>query len=236
MRHDKKRIAAKQVLNRTVALLALAVSLTTLPAASQPPAREILDRVRLQQSQQQLDLQGQLRSDGTVLPFRITQTGPVIRYTFANPPETVQLKLEEDGARLDLVLLNSTKKFAASRLDEKIGGTAVTYGDLALKFLYWPNPEMLGADTIRSRMCWKLRLTAPTNDAAYKTVLLWVDQESGALMRMEGYDLKNLLVKRFEVVSAQKIEGRWFLKQMRIEEIEPGTEKVRTRSYLEIKK
>ena len=236
VRHDKKRTAAKQVLNRTVALLALAVSLTTLPAASQPPAREILDRVRLQQSQQQLDLQGQLRSDGTVLPFRITQTGPVIRYTFANPPETVQLKLEEDGARLDLVLLNSTKKFAASRLDEKIGGTAVTYGDLALKFLYWPNPEMLGADTIRSRMCWKLRLTAPTNDAAYKTVLLWVDQESGALMRMEGYDLKNLLVKRFEVVSAQKIEGRWFLKQMRIEEIEPGTEKVRTRSYLEIKK
>jgi hypothetical protein len=236
VRHDKKRTAAKQVLNRTVALLALAVSLTTLPAASQPPAREILDRVRLQQSQQQLDLQGQLRSDGTVLPFRITQTGPVIRYTFANPPETVQLKLEEDGARLDLVLLNSTKKFAASRLDEKIGGTAVTYGDLALKFLYWPNPEMLGADTIRSRMCWKLRLTAPTNDAAYKTVLLWVDQESGALMRMEGYDLKNLLVKRFEVVSAQKIEGRWFLKQMRIEDIEPGTEKVRTRSYLEIKK
>ncbi|MDQ3546667.1 MAG: outer membrane lipoprotein-sorting protein [Verrucomicrobiota bacterium] len=236
VRHDKKRTAAKQVLNRTVVLLALTVSLTSLSAASQPPAREILDRVRLQQSQQQLDLQGQLRSDGTVLPFRITQTGPVIRYTFANPPETVQLKLEEDGARLDLVLLNSTKKFAASRLDEKIGGTAVTYGDLALKFLYWPNPEMLGADTIRSRMCWKLRLTAPTNDAAYKTVLLWVDQESGALMRMEGYDLKNLLVKRFEVVSAQKIEGRWFLKQMRIEEIAPGTDKVQNRSYLEIKK
>ncbi len=236
MRHDKKRTAAKQVLNRIGALLALAVSLTTLRAASPPPAREILDRVRLQQSQQQLDLQGQLRSDGNVLPFRITQTGPVIRYTFANPPETVQLKLEDDGARLELVFLNSTKKFAASRLNEKIGGTAVTYGDLALKFLYWPNPEVLSADTIRSRMCWKLRLTAPSNDAAYKTVLLWVDQESGALMRMEGYDLKNLLVKRFEVVSAQKIEGRWFLKQMRIEEIEPGTEKVRTRSYLEIKK
>ena len=95
---------------------------------------------------------------------------------------------------------------------------------------------MLGADTIRTRNCWKLRLTAPTNDAPYKTVLLWVDKESGALMRMEGYDQKNLLVKRFEVVSAQKIEGRWFLKQMRIEEIEPGTDKVRIRSYLEIKK
>ncbi len=236
MRHDKKRTGAKQVLNRSGLLLLLLLPLTTLRAAPQPAAREILDRVRLQQSQQQLDLQGQLRSDGTVLPFRITQTGPVIRYTFANPPETVQLRLENEGSRLDLVFLNSTKKFSASRLDEKIGGTAVTYGDLALKFLYWPNAEVLTADTIRSRMCWKLRLTAPSNDAAYKTVLLWVDQESGALMRMEGYDQKNLLVKRFEVVSAQKIDGRWFLKQMRIEEIEPGTDKVRLRSYLEIKK
>jgi hypothetical protein len=67
-------------------------------------------------------------------------------------------------------------------------------------------------------------------------VLLWVDQESGALMRMEGYDGEGRLTKRFEVVSAQKIEGRWFLKQMRIEEMEPGTGKVQSRSYLEIKK
>jgi len=38
------------------------------------------------------------------------------------------------------------------------------------------------------------------------------------------------------VVSAQKIEGRWFLKQMRVEAMEPGTNKVQSRSYLEIKK
>jgi hypothetical protein len=205
-------------------------------ARATPSAQEILDQVRLQQSQQQLDLQGQLRSEATVVPFRITQTGPVIRYTFANPPEVVQLRLGENGAQLDLVLLNSTKKFSASRLDERIGGTAVTYGDLALKFLYWPNAEVLGADTLRSRNCWKLRLTAPSKDAQYATVLLWVDKESGALLRMEGYDQNNRLVKRFEVVSAQKIEGRWFLKQMRIEEMEPGTNKVQSRSYLEIKK
>ena len=205
-------------------------------ADAPPPAREILDQVRLQQSQQQLDLQGQLRSDATVIPFRITQTGPVIRYTFTNPAEVVQLRLGEDGARLDLVLQNSTKKFSSSRLDERIGGTAVTYGDLALKFLYWPDAQVIGADTLRTRNCWKLRLAAPSKDAPYATVLLWVDTESGALMRMEGYDWKGQLKKRFEVVSAQKIEGRWFLKQMRIEEMEPGTNKVRSRSYLEIKK
>ena len=220
----------------TAILIGIFLATMAIGADAPPPAREILDQVRLQQSQQQLDLQGQLRSDATVIPFRITQTGPVIRYTFTNPAQVVQLRLGEDGARLDLVLQNSTKKFSSSRLDERIGGTAVTYGDLALKFLYWPDAQVIGADTLRTRNCWKLRLAGPSKDAPYATVLLWVDKESGALMRMEGYDGKGQLKKRFEVVSAQKIEGRWFLKQMRIEEMEPGASKVRSRSYLEIKK
>jgi outer membrane lipoprotein-sorting protein len=204
--------------------------------AEAPSAQEILDQVRLQQSQQQLDLQGQLRSDATVIPFRITQTGPVIRYTFTSPPEVLQLRLGEKSSSLDLVLANSTKKFATSRLDEKIGGTVVTYGDLALKFLYWPRTEILGEEIIRTRDCWKLRLQPPSRNAQYSTVLLWVDKEGGALMRIEGYDWQGRIIKRFEVVSAQKIEGRWFLKQMRIEDLQPGTNIVRARSYLEIKK
>jgi hypothetical protein len=209
---------------------------TMLRADAPPTAQEILEQVRLQQSQQQLDLQGQLRSGATVIPFRITQTGPVIRYTFASPPEVIQLRLGEKSSSLDLVLQNSTKKFATSRLDDKIGGTAVTYGDLALKFLYWPRTELLGEEIIRTRDCWKLRLQPPSRDAQYSNVLLWVDKDSGALMRIEAYDWQGRITKRFEVVSAQKIEGRWFLKQMRIEELQPGSNIVRARSYLEIKK
>ena len=241
VRHDKKRLAAKQVIKRRLSLIFffaffLCGRSTATAAAPSPSAKQILDQVRLQQSVQQLDLQGQLRSGATIIPFRITQTGPVIRYTFANPPEVLQLRLGEDGTRLDLVTENSTKKFAASRLEEKIGGTGVTYGDLALKFLYWPNAEVASAESIRTRDCWKLRLQAPSRDSPYGTVLLWVDKESGAMMRLEGYDKSGQLAKRFEVISAQKIEGRWFLKQMRIEEMQSGTNKVQSRTYLEIKK
>jgi len=220
---------------RIIILIGIFAAVTARGQAP-PSAKEILDQVRLQQSGQQLDLQGQLRSDATVIPFRITQTGPVIRYTFANPSEVVQLRLGDNGSRLDLVNENSTKKFAASRLDDKIGGTGITYGDLALKFLYWPDAQVVGADTLRTRNCWKLRLTAPEKDSPYRSILLWVDKESGAIMRMEAYDSKGTLSKRFEVVSAQKIDGRWFLKQMRVEEMEPGSNKVKSRSYLEIKK
>lgn len=236
VRHDKKRAVAKQAINAVLLFLVLSGSLTNADTETPPPAQEILDQVRFQQAQQQLDLQGQLRTDANVIPFRLTQTGPLVRYTFANPPEILQLRLGENGSRLDLVTENSTKKFPGSRLDENIGKTGVTYGDLALKFLYWPNAQVIGADTIRTRNCWKLRLPAPGKDAQYSSILLWVDKESGAIMRMEAYDQGSQLVKRFEVVSAQKIEGRWFLKQMRIETLQPGSAKVTSRTYLEIKK
>jgi hypothetical protein len=55
-------------------------------------------------------------------------------------------------------------------------------------------------------------------------------------MKMEAYDWNAKLLKRFEVVSGQKIEGRWFLKELRIEELDPGTGKVKTRTYIDIKK
>jgi negative regulator of sigma E activity len=77
---------------------------------------------------------------------------------------------------------------------------------------------------------------AASHDSQYWNVLVWVDKTSGALMRMEGYDWDGKLAKRFEVVSAQKIDNRWFLKQMRVEELLPGTNKVQSRTYLEIKK
>lgn len=199
-------------------------------------AEQILAQVRLQQSQQELDLHGQLRSDATVIPFRLTQTGPLIRYTFANPPEVLQLQLGANGSRLDVIKNDATKSVAPSRLKEKIGGTGVTYGDLSLSFLYWPDPQVISWDTIRTRACWKLRLHPPSKEAQYSTVVLWVDQGSGAIMRMEGYDWNNRLTKKFEVVSAQKIDDRWFLKQMRIEEMQPGSNRVESRSYLEINK
>ena len=115
-------------------------------------------------------------------------------------------------------------------------GTAVTYEDLALKFLYWPNARVTGENSISLRNCWKLELKAPNRQSQYSNVWLWVDKEGGALMKLEGYDWNGKLAKRFTVVSGQKIEDRWFLKQMRIEEFDPATGKQRARTYLEIMK
>ena len=201
-----------------------------------PSAKDILDSVRMIETQQQIDLQGQLRENDIVVPFRLTQNGPLIRYSFTNPDEALQLRLGEKSSRLDLITGAETEKFTASKLKQKIRGTGVTYEDLAFKFLYWPAARVVGEENVRTRNCWKLQLRAPSRESQYSNVLLWVDKASGALMRMEGYDWNAQLAKRFEVVSAQKIDNRWFLKQMRIEEFQPGTNHVQSRTYLEIKK
>ena len=221
----------------TARFFALALTLTPLAHGEPvPSAQEILASVRMLETRQQMDLHGQLRDNETVIPFRLIQTGPIIRYSFTNLAEQLQLRLGENSSRLDVVTDTGTEKLAASKLDQKIGGTGVTYEDLALKFLYWPNARVLGQENIRTRNCWKLQLRAPSRESQYSNVLLWIDKTSGALMRLEGYDWNGQLTKRFEVVSAQKIDNRWFLKQMRIEELQPGTNKVQSRTYLEIKK
>jgi hypothetical protein len=200
-----------------------------------PSAREILDGVRARQAQQQVDLQGQLRQEATIVPFELVEDGPFVRYIFSNPPETLQLQIGESESRLELITRSGAEKITPADFDQKVRGTDVTYEDLALKFLYWPNAQVIGTDELRTRSCWKLQVRAPNQHSQYGTMMVWVDKNGGALMRMEGYNPAGQLIRRFEVVAAQKIENRWFLKRMRIEQFQPGTKHVQSRTYLEIK-
>ncbi|HEX4629740.1 MAG TPA: outer membrane lipoprotein-sorting protein [Chthoniobacterales bacterium] len=205
-------------------------------AASAPSAKEILESVRLQQAKQQLELQGQLREGPVVIPFRLTQTGPIIRYSFTKPDEALQLRLGDNDSRLEEITGDKLEKISPAQFDHKVRNTAVTYEDLSLRFLYWPNAKVIGDDTIQMVDCWMLELRAPPRQSQYGTVRLWVQKNGAAIMKVEGYDANGKLAKRFMVVSGQKIEGRWFLKQMRIEEMDASTGKVKARTYLEINK
>jgi len=222
-------------MRRLVITLIVGLSGIALRAEPAPSAQDILESVRMRQTQQQIDLQGQLRQNNVIVPFRLMQSGPVVRYSFSNPDEALQLQLGEDDSRLEEISREGVEKVAPAQFDHKVRGTDVTYEDLALKFLYWAKPELLGSDNIRTRNCWKLQLRSPNRQSQYATVILWVDKSGGALMRLEGYDASGQLAKRFEVISAQKIDNRWFLKQMRIEQFQPGTKHVQSRTYLEIK-
>lgn len=216
-----------------VVLLALA---TAASAQNYPPAQEILASARAQVARQEMEVQGQLRENDVVIPFRLSQSGAVIRYSFSNPDEALQLRLGESDSKLEHISGNGVENVTGAEFNQKVRGTAVSYEDLALKFIYWANAKVVGEDYINTRRVWKLELQPPGRQSQYSRVFLWCEQQSGALMRMEGFDWNSRLTKRFEVISVQNIAGRTFLKQMRIEELDPATGKVRARTYLEIKK
>src|SRR2546423_15006514 len=115
-----------------VAAIVFTFVVAALFAAPPPSAKEILDSVRMLESRQQIDLDGQLREDEKVIPFHLTQTGPLVRYSFSDPEEVLQLRLGENGSRLDLVTDAGAEKFPAEKLNEKIRSTGISYEDLAL--------------------------------------------------------------------------------------------------------
>src|SRR5436305_4466502 len=183
--------------------LSVLVALALTAAAPPPSAKEILESVRLQQAQQQIELEGQLREDEKVIPFRLSQKGPVIRYSFSNPDEALQLRLGDNDSRLEEVTREGVEKISPAQFDKKVRGTGVTYEDLALKFLYWPNARIGGENSIRTRNCWKVELKAPSRQSQYSNIYLWVDKERGAPMPMDGFDWSGQLANRVAVVARQ---------------------------------
>src|SRR5213079_2285980 len=114
------------------AALAVTLLLPAVAAAQRfPDATELLANVRLRQSQQEIDLRGQLRQDAKIVPFHLVQNGPVVRYIFTNPDETLQLRLGANDSRLDEI--KRTGSFNCVIFSEPLRGVAITYEDLALK-------------------------------------------------------------------------------------------------------
>lgn len=200
-----------------------------------PNAHEILRSVRFAQSGQDRTLRGRLRSGANVSPFLLVIAGTTIRYEFADPPQTIQLRLLENDSRLEEITRDGAERVTPARFDHKLRQSDIAYEDLAMKFLYWPNAAVEGEQTMLLRKCWIIRAEpGGRKDSQYSRVMLWVEKESGALMQAEAFRPDGALAKRFKVVSGQKADGIWILKQMRIETIGGERGRDRTPTYLEI--
>lgn len=224
------------VKTRLIWLLALALPSLALAAdQEQPAATEILKAVRLNQVSQKQLLRGNLRTGPTNLPFGLILNGTTVRYEFPGPPpETISLTLGEKDARLNEVTKEGTERISGKKFADNVQGSDISYEDLSLRFLYWQTASVEKESSMMMRKCWVVQVQPPaTTDSQYSRVLLWVDKEAGALLQAEAYGKDGKFARRFRVVSGQKIEGRWYLKQMRIE-APAGAKKDKTPTYLEV--
>ena len=217
---------------RKLVALLIAFSFTAICRA-EPDAEAILHAARVNPLGQSISLKAQLRTDSATTPFQIV-VDDAVRYRFENPAQELILELRDDSSSLSERVGGKTAPVRPARFDDPVRGAGITYEDLSLRFLYWRNPKLLGEETIRSRKAWKIELQAARASSQYGVARLWIDQESGALLRIEGYNKDGKLFRRFEVISAQKIDGQWMLKQMRVETLDPETRKIRNRTYFEV--
>jgi hypothetical protein len=98
-------------------------------------------------------------------------------------------------------------------------GTDLSYEDLAMSFLYWPNGQVLGEESLGlGKDAWKVRLVNPRAAGRYKTVDVWVHKKSGALMKINGYLANGKCVKTFEVTDIMRIGGgEYSIKKMKVQ-------------------
>ena len=206
-------------------------------AAETPDARAILEGVRSAQTAQKQVIRGRLRTAGKSIPFRLLAENGTLRWEFSDPAQVIQLRLLEKDSRLEEIVGGAAKKVTAARFDDKVRGSDITYEDLAMKFLYWTKATVEGDQIMILRKCWIIRTEPPAkSDSQYSKAVLWIDKETGALMQAEAYGHDGKLARRFKVISPQKIDGAWLLKQMRIEGMEAtrsGRED-RAPTYLEV--
>ncbi len=232
----KKQVKARIAALLLMVPLACCAELHANAQSVQPTAGEILKEVRLNQSEQHRVLNGRLRTGDQAVPFKLLLDGGEIRYEFTKPDLALVLRLGEKGSRLEEVTKSGAEKITSASFDTKVRNTDISYEDIALRFLYWTNANIEADDDIMLyRKCWRLRLAAPSrSDSQYSAVVLWVEKQSGAFLRADGYGWDGKLIKRFDVRSVQKVEGVWLLKQMRIERFEDGKSRDKTPTYLEI--
>lgn len=224
--------------SRIATLLAATIfAITPLRAEVAEDAHAILKNVRLAQSAQNRALNGAIRTAGKRLPFRLITAGGTIRYEFANPDQVIQLRLGEKEARLEEITNGKAEKVAPRRFDDRVRDTDISYEDLSLGFLYWPNATVKGEQTMLLQKCWIIRVEpGPRADAQYSKVDLWISKKNGALMQAEAFDANGKLARKFKVISGQPVgDGLWILKEMRIESFS-GRSEDRTPTYLEIDK
>lgn len=228
---------------KRIAQIFFAVAMVQSAHAEYPSAAEVMQSIRRAQASQKIDLKGSLETqpaDALKKPseasFRLIAEGGSVRYQFSDPePVTLQIKLGETDSELMQTGGSGAGRLVPANFAKKILGTDLTYEDLALKFIYWSRGAIEGEERMKTMDVWRLRLQAPPGGrSAYREVVLWVGKQNGALVRAEGFDAAGKRTKRFEVVSAQVINGLWVLRTMRIETFDPATGKLLSRTRMMI--
>jgi hypothetical protein len=210
--------------------LALAALISGASAqAPAPNAQQILEGARISATLTQLDegLSGKLHKDQRNIPITLFLKGKDIQFQFSENKDVwriFHMRIADEAFNLFEISDGKTSEFPAEKIIQPIAGTDLTYEDLALRFFYWPNPQLEGTEDVGGQPCYKLRIDKPKGSAGrYEVVYVWIHTKFGAFMRIRGHDKSGGLVKEFQVEDIMKVSDNvWTLRKMQVATCDPA--------------
>ncbi len=187
----------------------------------QMTADEVLKLVRFSYTLYNRDFTGSLRMGiAKRVDFLLSLKPESIRFVFNEPAQVIYLDTSNQRfALFEGVGGAEMKPVPSAKYGEAVRGTDITYDDLSMRFLYWPNARIVRQEKLKGRDCIHLSIRNPDGSGSYSSVNVWIDKVSGGLLKMIGYDRSGRPIRRFEVLSGKKFGDIWMVDEMRIETI-----------------
>jgi hypothetical protein len=214
---------------KTALLFCFSVLTFTAFAQNAPNAEQIIGGAKMVAALQQADLEGNMTRGRTKVPVALFLRNKDIQFQYYENKawQKFHLRMNDNLNELFEMINNKQSKFPQNRLATPIAGTDLSYEDLAMRFFYWKNPKLEGAERVGVHNCWKIRLNNPGQGGAYQVMYVWVHQKYGAFMKIEGFDRNGKILKRFEVTDVMNIGKNaqgveiYTLKQMNVSTMNP---------------
>jgi len=204
---------------------------STVASARLPPAAELMQGLMKRLPSQSILLTGDLittstnTEDKAKLGIGILLCYPTLaRYTvmdaFGRDREQLSVHRESGPPTLDYQAGNPLANAVPPSLGAPVAGTALTWMDLTLAFLWWPDSKTIGITEVRGQQCYVVDAHAPAGGLApYASVRMWVDVKASMMLQAEGSDALGEPIRRIAVKSFKKINDEWMIKDLEIREL-----------------
>lgn len=160
----------------------------SLAQEASPDAGQLLKRVRQGATlQENKDIKGQIRKRSVKIPFSMSLRGNLIafQYQLNNVWNRFDLKFKDRGQEILSWKDGKAGVLPVAQYAVPIAGTDVTYEDLSMRYLYWPQAKIVrddAASTVKGRDCWIVQIPNPNSGVGqYAWVRVWIDKENGAM-------------------------------------------------------
>jgi outer membrane lipoprotein-sorting protein len=217
-------------MNKSVVYIVIIIAIIAIPAlvgAQTPSAEQLLRQIDNNEVYNTIEYEGEIiiehggkRFVKTMKAWARGNSDSFIEFT---NPEDRGTKYLKRGGRLMMYSPDNEGVMLISghMLKESMMGSDMSYEDtinndpLVTRY----DAVISGSEAVNGRDSWVLSLTAKKRTESYPSRKLWIDKETGDLLRYELFALSGAKLKEFNLVRVEVISGRRFPVEMEVRDL-----------------